>query len=116
MLIDAKPAQNPDTFAAAREKLRVGPLPDWVFPNQPDYGFAPKPAKLPSPTTLLLWSVQTHSEHQTAHVHMAIRLETMQAVQEESQWRLEFEPQKEMVTVHWIKIRRGDGVLRYASA
>lgn len=112
MLIDAKPAQNPDTFAAAKEKLRTGPVPDWVTPCQPDYSFAPKPVKnqpvkTPSPTTLLLWNVQTDNESNASHIHMALRLETMQAVQHESQWRLEFEPKTETVTVHWIKIRRG---------
>lgn len=111
MLIDAKPAQNPDTFAAAKAKLSVGPVPDWVFPCQPDYQFTPKPAKVstaPGAGTILLWNVQTNSTRSSHHFHMALRLETMQAVQRESQWRLEFEPRHETVTLHWIKIRRGE--------
>jgi hypothetical protein len=111
MLIDAKPAQNPDTFAAAKAKLGIGPVPDWVFPCQPDYHFTPKPTNAstsPSAATLLLWNVQTNSVRSSHHFHMALRLETMQAVQRESQWRLEFEPRHETVTLHWIKIRRGE--------
>ena len=107
MLIDAKAAQSPDTFAAAREKLRVGPVPDWATPCQADYNFVPKKQKTSSPTTVLLWNAQTNAESNASHVHMAIRLENMQAVQHESQWRVEFEPKTETVTLHWLKIRRG---------
>ena len=106
MLTDAKPAQGSDAFGLAREKIRVGPAPGWVVASRPDLGFVPKESKSPSPTTLLLWSVQANIESNETCVHLAIRLETMQAVQHESQWRLELEPQSQTVLIHWIKIHR----------
>jgi len=40
-------------------------------------------------------------------VHRAIRLETPQAVQHQSQWRLPFDPQFQSLRLHSIKTRRG---------
>ena len=77
MLIDAKPAQNPDTFVSAKARLSVGPVPTWVVTRQPNYRFTPKPETPPNPTTVLLWSVQTNCESNANHVQMAARLETM---------------------------------------
>lgn len=108
MLTDAKPAQSPDAFAVAKDKLRLGPVPDWATPCQPDYAFTPKNLKSPPHSTTLLCNMQVHVESNATHVHMAVRLENMQAVQQESQWRLEFEPRTQTVTLHWIKVRRGD--------
>jgi transglutaminase-like putative cysteine protease len=107
MLVEAKPVQNLDTFAFARNKLVVGPVPDWVISCPPDYDFAPKNPKKATPTTWLLWSLQANTECRASHVHMALRLENMQAVQQESQWRLEFEPTTQSIILHWIKVRRG---------
>jgi hypothetical protein len=107
MLIDASPAQNSDALVSARGKFGVGPVPDWVTSCLPDYDFKPQPSKTPGSTTLLLWSVQTHAEKNATHVHMAYRLENMEAVQQMSQWRVEFEPRTQNITLHWIKTRRG---------
>lgn len=43
-----------------------------------------------------------------------MRLETMQAVQHASQWRLEFEPATQFVTIHSIKIRRENVEVEHA--
>jgi len=44
-----------------------------------------------------------------------MRLETMQAVQRESQWRLQFEPRTQSVTLHSLKIRRGETEFDHAN-
>lgn len=107
MLVDAKPLQSADTYTAARQKLSIGPVPAWVTSCQADYNFTAKPSKIPPQTTPLLWNVQTDVESNATHFHVALRLENMQAVQQQSQWRLEFEPNTQSITLHWIKIRRG---------
>ena len=61
-----------------------------------------------SQVTHLFVSRQIHAENHQTHYHLAMRLETMQAVQHQSQWQLQFEPRTQSVTLHWIKIRRGE--------
>src|SRR5208283_3949973 len=55
-----------------------------------------------------LFSRQIHAETGEVFFHAVMRLETMQAVQHNSPWQLQFEPRNQLVTLHWIKIRRGD--------
>lgn len=108
MLQDANSPQTSDAFASAKKKLTVGDVPNWVVPRSPDYKFSPQSTKTPRPTTLLLWSIQNDLETSSLNVHMAVRLENMLAVQHESQWKIEFEPQNQTVILHWIKTRRGE--------
>jgi hypothetical protein len=103
MLTDSIPAQPGSSANAARERIRQGPLPDWVVPCS----FAPdfKPG-LSGQVTHLLCDKQLHAEKHQEYTHVAIRLETIQAVQQESEWRIEIEPRHQQVTVHFIKVHR----------
>jgi hypothetical protein len=92
-----------DALEAARERLQIGPVPDWVVPC--DFGADFKP-KHPGHTTYLLLSRQLHAEKSLTCVHVAVRLETIQAVERHSQWRLEIQPQTQRITLHWIKVHR----------
>lgn len=67
-------------------------------------------SKQPGPVTHLLSSKQIHAEKHLAFVHTAIRLETIQAVQNEAQGRIPFEPRTQVLTLHWLKIHRGGTV------
>jgi len=58
----------------------------------------------------LLSSKQLHAEKRRAFVHTAIRLETIQAVQNEAQGRMAFEPRTQRLTLHWLKIHRAGTV------
>jgi hypothetical protein len=60
--------------------------------------------------THLLCSKQIHAEKRLAFVHTAIRLETIQGVQNEAQGRIPFEPGTQLLTLHWLKIHRADTV------
>lgn len=115
MLVDARPVQNEDTYTTARERLSIAPAPAWATPCQPDYAFTAPPAKNPPQVTPLLWSAQVNVEANATYFHLAIRLENMQAVQQQSQWRLEFEPRSQAVTLHSIKIRRGTTEIDHTS-
>ncbi len=100
--------ENPggvDTIATARSRIRIGLVPSWVSESSLDLQFK---SEHDAPITYLLFDTQIHAERRETFVRQAIRLETMEAVQHQSQWRLQFEPQTQLITLHSLKIRRGD--------
>ena len=99
------PFTNADVLVDARERISIGPVPAWVVSCPFDADFKANEA---SQVTHLFVSRQIHAENHQTHYHLAMRLETMQAVQHQSQWQLQFEPRTQSVTLHWIKIRRGE--------
>ncbi len=110
--MDAVPQDTRDLPAKARERVGIGPVPDWVRPC--DYDMEFKTAARGALTHLLI-ERQVDAELGQMYVRTAVRLETMQAVQHQSQWRLEFEPQTQSVLLHSIKIRRGPAEAEHAS-
>ena len=112
MVEDATTLPKADALIEARNRVRIEPVPDWVIPCSYPADF--KPAS-PGPVTHLLMDRQLHAERRQTHVRMAIRLETMQAVQHESQWRLEFEPQLQSILLHSVRIRRGEAEFEHAN-
>jgi hypothetical protein len=105
MLTDSMALHQGSLVDAGKERIEPGPIPDWVVPCT----FAPnfKPST-PGQVTYLLWDKQLHAEKQQEFTHAAVRLETLQAVQRESEWRLECDPRRQTITVHWIRIHRGE--------
>jgi hypothetical protein len=103
MLSDSAPSGKGSSADAARERIEQGPLPVWAVPCT----FAPdfKP-DLPAQVTHLLFDQQLHSEKHLEYNHIAIRLETVQAVRRESEWRIEIDPRHQKITVHFIKVHR----------
>src|SRR5262245_23915199 len=102
--MDARPSETRDLPTIAREKVRLQPAPDWIAPCPYDADFKPP---LRGPVTDLLLERQVHAELGQIYVRCATRLETMQAVQHHSQWRVEFEPLTQSLALHSIRIRRG---------
>src|SRR5580698_2352797 len=92
-------------LSLARSRVQKGTPPNWVTPTSYDSTF--KIGEGPH-VTILLFDSQIHAEHQSLFTHQVIRLESMQAVQRWSQWRLQFEPRTQLVTLHSLRIRRGD--------
>ena len=105
MLSDSSPPDQGSSADAARERIEQGPLPDWVVPCP----FAPefKP-DLAGPVAHLLFDQQLHAEKHLEYIHAAIRLETVQAVRRESEWRIGIDPRHQKITVHFIKVHRGN--------
>ncbi|HEY6170526.1 MAG TPA: DUF3857 domain-containing transglutaminase family protein [Verrucomicrobiae bacterium] len=98
-------------MALAQERIQVNAVPAWVVACSYDATFR---GRTSDAVTHLLVSRQVHAECRQTHFHFVRRLETMQAVQHESQWRLAFEPRTQSVTLHWIRIRRGDVEIDHA--
>ncbi|HEX9045618.1 MAG TPA: DUF3857 domain-containing protein [Verrucomicrobiae bacterium] len=104
MLTEGTPAGAND-LSFAKSRVQNGPPPDWVV--QTPYDAAYKSTQ-ETPVTFLLFDWQIQAEQNSLFVHEVIRLETMPAVQHWSQWRLQFEPKSQLVTLHSLKVRRGD--------
>src|ERR1041385_6987002 len=101
--MDGKPTEPLDLIALARERVQIGPAADWIAPCGVDADFKPK---VRGPVTDLLIERQVHAERGQMYLRRVMRLETMQAVQHQSQWRLEFEPQTQAIVVHRSEERR----------
>jgi hypothetical protein len=108
MVTDSPGMQFGESLTAAKDCIRTGPVPEWVrscpFPAE----FKVSPA---GSITHLLHDRQIHAELRQTHHHVALRLESMQAVQSESPWRLDFDPRTERITLHFIRTWR-DGATR----
>lgn len=112
MSVEASPVSGGDILTAARERVAIAPVPDWVQPCSYAAGFKPK---TPASVTHILFDRQVHAERHEVFIRTVVRLETMQAVQNHSQWRLEFSPSSQSVELHAIKIRRGDVETEHAN-
>ncbi|PWU18610.1 MAG: hypothetical protein C5B50_08630 [Verrucomicrobia bacterium] len=92
-------------IATAKDRVRKAPVPEWVS----EIGFDPQfKSEGVAPITYLLLDNQLHAERRESFVRQVVRLETMEAVQHWSQWRLQFEPKTQLITVHSLKTRRGE--------
>jgi hypothetical protein len=96
---------GPDNIATVKDRVLTGPAPSWVIKTSFDHQFK---SDHEAPVTYLLWDTQIHAERRETFTHFAVRLETMEAVQHQSQWRLQFEPKTQLIVLHSLKIRRGD--------
>ncbi len=112
MLVEGPSSKSADVVAGARDRITLGPPPAWAVLDPVDFNFKGKGGE---PLTHIYMSRQVHPDQKRAFFRTATRLETMEAVQHQSQWRLQFEPHTQSVTVHWIKVRRGEREVEQAS-
>jgi hypothetical protein len=110
--MESKPFETRDLPAMARERVQIGPVASWIDPCYYDQHFSPK---IRGQLTYLLFEKQIHAELGQTYVHVAMRLESQQAVQHQSQWRIGLEPQTQSIVLHSIKIRRGENETEHAS-
>lgn len=97
-------AAGENSAISAKSRARNGTFPDWTTACAFDESFKPSNG---AQITYLLIDNQIHAERHELFVRQVIRLETMEAVQHWSQWRLQFEPKRQLITLHSLKIRRG---------
>jgi hypothetical protein len=107
MLAESVVPPQGNALVAAKDRIHIGPAPDWIVPCSFRLDFKPKQ---PGHISYLLSSKQILAEKRQTFVHTAIRLETTQAVQNEAQGRIAFEPRTQNFTLHWLKIHRGETV------
>ena len=105
MLADSMALHQGSVVDADKERIESGPLPDWVVPCTFEPNFKPSTS---GQVSYLLWDKQLHAEKQQEYTHAAVRLETHQAVQRESEWTVEWDPRRQTITVHSIRIHRGE--------
>jgi hypothetical protein len=96
-------AQPEESLKTAKDQIQIGPVPAWVESCPFPIDFKGRQA---AHITYLLFDQQINAELRQTYFHVALRLDTMQAVQEQSPWRLDFEPRHQQITLHSIKTRR----------
>ena len=112
MVADSPATQPVESLMAAKDRIQMGAVPGWVdsCPFRIDFK-----AKQAGHVTYLLFDQQIHARLRQTYFHVALRLETMQAVQDVSPWRLEFEPRHQQITLHSIKTWRGGAQFDHAN-
>ena len=112
MVSDNSVTQPEESLMAAKDRIQMGPVPAWVdsCPFRIDFQ-----AKHAGHVTYLLFDQQIHAGLRQTYFHVALRLDTMQAVQDESPWRLDFEPRHQQITLHSIKTWRGEAQFDHAN-
>ena len=99
-----------DKISEAKKRVQAGPVPDWVSERIYDVNFKSREG---DHSTYLLFDRQIHAERREYFTHIAVRLESMEAVQSESQWRLKFEPRTQSNVLHFVRIRRGESAIEH---
>jgi hypothetical protein len=96
----------------AKDHIQIGPVPGWVdsCPFRIDFK-----AGQAGDRTYLLFDQQINARLRQTYFHVALRLDTMQAVQDQSPWRLEFNPHHQQITLHSIKKWRGGAQCDHAN-
>jgi hypothetical protein len=92
-------------------KVKTGPPGDWVAMRDADDSFR---AAAKAADTILLSDRQYHAERGECFHRTVRRLETMQAVDEAAQWRLDFDPATQQVAVHSLTVRRAGASVNHA--
>lgn len=92
--------------SAPWDRVGIAPPPAWAEATE-NYD-ATFRAKADAHVTQLLWSWQVDAESARTFASTARRLETAMAVQHESQWSLDLDARASRLTLHWLRIVRGD--------
>lgn len=98
-------AEEKSTGAPPWERVLLAPPAAWVEAESYDRGVSCKEG---SHLTHLLWTRQVEAESGVSYHATAVRLETPLAVQHESQWSLDLDARKGSLTLHWLRVVRGE--------
>ena len=108
--LTAESAPAPATSAVALiapallERITIGPVAPWVIERTPN--IQERKDSGANPIFLLDW--QHHAGGHESYKRIVARLDTTSAVHEASQWRLDFDPATQSLTIHALTVRRGD--------
>lgn len=104
------PGETPADISQFLKRVAVCEPPDWVTVREAGTRFR-EGTNGPS---LLLLDRQYHVAGHGAYQHTVRRLDTMQEVQQSSQWQLTFDPATQEVFIHGIRIHRDGRIVEHA--
>lgn len=93
----------PERESIHKGRVSIAAPAEWVHLRQADLNYR---AKASSALTLLLMDHQYHVATGELYECIVQRLETLQAVQQLSQWKLNFDPATQHLTIHHLRIWR----------
>lgn len=107
----ASPATVPQTgvishgHMAPWDKVAFNQPAAWIEPLDYD---ASLPGKAGDHITHLLWARQVNAGTGRSFHSTSVRLETSMAVQHHSQWSVQLDPRTQTLSLHWLRVVRGD--------
>jgi hypothetical protein len=99
------PTSDSRTSNAPWDRIQIGSPDPWIEEEPYDRQI---PAKEGAHSTILVLARQTHAELGKNFYANANRLETSVAVQNQSQWSLNFDPRFQSISLHWLRVIRGE--------
>ena len=87
-----------------RERVTVAPPAEWVSPCA---AAAPAAEAGAGSNAILLIDRRHHAARRENYERLVYRLDTMQEVHHAAQWKRNFDPQVEQLTIHALIVRRG---------
>ena len=86
------------------DRITIGPVAPWVVERPP----ITQERKDSGSNPIFLHDWQHHAGTRESYNRIVSRLDTTSAVHEASQWRLDFDPASQRLTIHSLAVRRGD--------
>jgi len=107
----APPATVPEVPSLLEGRIVFESAPAWADALDFD---ASAPRHNEDSLTCLLHHEQLHAEAGSTFTRIVLRLESVQAVHQFSQWRLDLDSLSQRLALHTLRVRRGDGVIEHA--
>ena len=101
-----------DSLRETRDRVGFGPPPEWVTALDADEAWRPP---VETGSSLVLMDVQHHATRHECYRRTVLRMETMTGVQHAAQWRCDFDPGTQRVTIHSLIVRRGGQAVDHAT-
>ena len=98
-------------FIYAKHKPEIGAEPSWLYPVKPDLSKKPALKKISNGYYLELFDSQINVGHQTNYVHFIRKIVNESGIQNASEISVEFSPEYQTLTFHYIRIIRNGVVL-----
>ncbi|MHA4845575.1 DUF3857 domain-containing protein [Flavitalea antarctica] len=98
-------------LVSAKDKPQISPEPSWLYRITPDLTKQADPKKISNGYYLELFDSQINIRKQTSYVHYIRKIVNESGIQNASETSVEFSPEYETLTFHYIKIIRDGAVL-----
>jgi hypothetical protein len=95
----------------AKDKPQISSEPSWLYPIKPDHTKKADPKKISNGYYLELFDSQINIEKQTNYLHYIRKIVNESGIQNASEISVEFSPEYETLTFHYIRVIRNGVIL-----
>jgi transglutaminase-like putative cysteine protease len=98
-------------LVSAKDKPQLSSEPSWLYPVKPDISKPADPKKISNGYYLELFDSQINIQKQTSYFHYIRKIINESGIQNGSEVSVEFSPEYETVTFHYIRVIRNGVIL-----